>query len=233
MAEAPGEFTRLFESGPPAPAQPPAVHRPPAERPVPSQPQPSALPPPPQGARPSLSPPPAPESKAETGEFTRLFGSRLPGEAIDIEKEHARASLAAPPGNRPFQAAGEFTRMFGPEGAKSAKSASTPGGVTLPPSIGTPSLLSSASGMFGDPDELAKLAAEALAGGKTADSAPDEYAQLFDAPRKPQEPSKPAAPAAPIPEAVPTRKSNRNLVVIVVSVFVLVALIVVVILLRR
>ena len=123
--------------------------------------------------------------------------------------------------------------MFGPEGAKSAKSASTPGGVTLPPSIGTPSLLSSASGMFGDPDELAKLAAEALAGGKTADSAPDEYAQLFDAPRKPQEPSKPAAPAAPIPEAMPTRKSNRNLVVIVVSVFVLGALIVVVILLRR
>jgi hypothetical protein len=138
--------------------------------------------------------------------------------------------LAAPPENRPFQAAGEFTRMFGPEGAAGRP---TPARDGPPPPLNTSSRISSASGMFGDPAELAKIAAQALSGGQPADSAPGEYTKFFDAPKTPQEPPKPAAPAAPLPEAVPAKKSNRDLIVIVVSVTVLVALIVMAILLRK
>jgi hypothetical protein len=237
VAEAPGEFTSLFQ--PPqqrsTPSPPPApVAEKPGEftNPLQLSPQrtPSA-PAPPGNPRPALWPPPAPEASAETGQFTRLFGSRLPGEAIDIEKEHANASLATPPENRPFQAAGEFTRMFGPEGAKGP---STPAGPEPPPFDHTSTRLSSASGMFGDSEYLAKIAAEALSGGQPADSAPGEYTRFFDAPKQQaQGPSQPTAPAAPLPEAVPAKKSHRDLVMIVAAVVVLVALIVVVIVLRK
>lgn len=237
VAEVPGEFTSLFQ--PPqqrsTPSPPPApVAEKPGEftNPLQLSPQrtPSA-PAPPGNPRPALWPPPAPEASAETGQFTRLFGSRLPGEAIDIEKEHANASLATPPENRPFQAAGEFTRMFGPEGAKGP---STPAGPEPPPFDHTSTRLSSASGMFGDSEYLAKIAAEALSGGQPADSAPGEYTRFFDAPKQQaQGPSQPTAPAAPLPEAVPAKKSHRDLVMIVAAVVVLVALIVVVIVLRK
>jgi hypothetical protein len=237
VTEEPGEFTSLFH--PPqqrsTPSPPPApVAEKPGEftNPLQLSPQrtPSA-PAPPGNPRPALWPPPAPEASAETGQFTRLFGSRLPGEAIDIEKEHANASLATPPENRPFQAAGEFTRMFGPEGAKGP---STPAGPEPPPFDHTSTRLSSASGMFGDSEYLAKIAAEALSGGQPADSAPGEYTRFFDAPKQQaQGPSQPTAPAAPLPEAVPAKKSHRDLVMIVAAVVVLVALIVVVIVLRK
>ena len=237
VTEEPGEFTSLFH--PPqqrsTPSPPPApVPENPGEftNPLQLSPQrtPSA-PAPPGNPRPALWPPPAPEASAETGQFTRLFGSRLPGEAIDIEKEHANASLATPPENRPFQAAGEFTRMFGPEGAKGP---STPAGPEPPPFDHTSTRLSSASGMFGDSEYLAKIAAEALSGGQPADSAPGEYTRFFDAPKQQaQGPSQPTAPAAPLPEAVPAKKSHRDLVMIVAAVVVLVALIVVVIVLRK
>jgi hypothetical protein len=237
VSEEPGEFTSLFH--PPqqrsTPSPPPApVAEKPGEftNPLQLSPQrtPSA-PAPPGNPRPALWPPPAPEASAETGQFTRLFGSRLPGEAIDIEKEHANASLATPPENRPFQAAGEFTRMFGPEGAKGP---STPAGPEPPPFDHTSTRLSSASGMFGDSEYLAKIAAEALSGGQPADSAPGEYTRFFDAPKQQaQGPSQPTAPAAPLPEAVPAKKSHRDLVMIVAAVVVLVALIVVVIVLRK
>jgi hypothetical protein len=237
VTEEPGEFTSLFH--PPqqrsTAAPPPApVAEKPGEftNPLQLSPQrtPSA-PAPPGNPRPALWPPPAPEASAETGQFTRLFGSRLPGEAIDIEKEHANASLATPPENRPFQAAGEFTRMFGPEGAKGP---STPAGPEPPPFDHTSTRLSSASGMFGDSEYLAKIAAEALSGGQPADSAPGEYTRFFDAPKQQaQGPSQPTAPAAPLPEAVPAKKSHRDLVMIVAAVVVLVALIVVVIVLRK
>ena len=237
VTEERGEFTSLFQ--PPqqrsTPSPPPApVAEKPGEftNPLQLSPQrtPSA-PAPPGNPRPALWPPPAPEASAETGQFTRLFGSRLPGEAIDIEKEHANASLATPPENRPFQAAGEFTRMFGPEGAKGP---STPAGPEPPPFDHTSTRLSSASGMFGDSEYLAKIAAEALSGGQPADSAPGEYTRFFDAPKQQaQGPSQPTAPAAPLPEAVPAKKSHRDLVMIVAAVVVLVALIVVVIVLRK
>jgi len=237
VTEEPGEFTSLFH--PPqqrsTAAPPPApVAEKPGEftNPLQLSPQrtPSA-PAPPGNPRPALWPPPAPEASAETGQFTRLFGSRLPGEAIDIEKEHANASLATPPENRPFQAAGEFTRMFGPEGAKGP---STPAGPEPPPFDHTSTRLSSASGMFGDSEYLAKIAAEALSGGQPADSAPGEYTRFFDAPKQQaQGPSQPTAPAAPLPEAVPAKKSHRDLVMIVAAVVVLVALVVVVIVLRK
>ena len=237
VTEERGELTSLFQ--PPqqrsTPSPPPApVAEKPGEftNPLQLSPQrtPSA-PAPPGNPRPALWPPPAPEASAETGQFTRLFGSRLPGEAIDIEKEHANASLATPPENRPFQAAGEFTRMFGPEGAKGP---STPAGPEPPPFDHTSTRLSSASGMFGDSEYLAKIAAEALSGGQPADSAPGEYTRFFDAPKQQaQGPSQPTAPAAPLPEAVPAKKSHRDLVMIVAAVVVLVALIVVVIVLRK
>jgi hypothetical protein len=226
-ADEPGEFTRFFE---PSQSGPPASPPPAASQPYPAP----GAPPPPENPRRPPWPPSSPETSAQTGEFTRLFGStRLPGEAIDIEKEHASASRAAPPENRPFQAAGEFTRMFGPEGAKGA---STPAGAGPPPSLHTPFRTSSASGMFGDPDDLAKAAAEVLSGGKPADSVPDEYSRIFGAPKnqaEPPQPAAPAAPAAPLPETARAKKFRGDIVAIVASVVVLAALIVAAIVFRK
>ena len=263
VAQSPGEFARRFEPSQPAPpARPPAV-APTAQEPSeftqlfePSQPTPPARPsatgPVAQGPgefarrfepsqlpqasrepsqqRPETAPPPRPPKPSpESGEFTSLFGSRLPGEAIDIEKEHASASLSAPPESRPFQAAGEFTRMFGPEGVKGA---STPANAGPPPSLNTSSKIS-ASGMFGDPDELARFAAETLAAGRSTDGDPGEYTRMFDGPKSPHERPVPAPPKAPLPEAVPPKKSNRDLIVIAIALMVLVALIVLAIALRK
>jgi hypothetical protein len=163
---------------------------------------------------------------AETGQFTRLFGSRLPGEAIDIEKEHASAAGSAAPENRPFQQAGEFTRMFGPQ--PGATGSPTPAHEGAPLSLNTSTRLPSASGMFGTPEEVAKVAAGALAG-------PGEYTRVFDSPTKPEDagqPASPAPPPAPPPESAP-RKSYRDTIVIVVSIVVLVSLIVMAIVLRK
>jgi hypothetical protein len=121
--------------------------------------------------------------------------------------------------------------MFGPQ-------AGAPGQAALPPSDATQALnttirLPSASGMFGTPQELSDAAARALDGGKEADAGPGEYTRLFDLPKRPEEPNKPGTPNAAPPEAVLPRKSNRDLIVIVVSVVVLVSLIIAVIVLRH
>jgi len=180
----------------------------------------------------SAWPPPAPNADAaETGQFTRLFGSPMSGEAIDIEKEHLSAARSAPPENRPFQQAGEFTRMFGPQAGSPGAAAPPQGDATQ--ALNTTLRLPSASGMFGTPKQMADAAAAALAGGKPADSGPGEYTRLFDPPKKPEEPAKPAVAKAAPPEAVPAKKSNRDWIVIAVSVLVLVSLIVVAIVLRR
>jgi hypothetical protein len=180
----------------------------------------------------SLWPPPSPNADAaETGQFTRLFGSRLSGEAIDIEEEHRSAARSAPPENRPFQQAGEFTRMFGPQAGAPGAAAPPQGDATR--ALNTSTRLGSASGMIGTPQEVANVAAAALAGGKQPDAGPGEYTRIFDSPKKREEPTSPAAPKAAPPEAVPVRKSQRDLIVIVVSVVVLVSLIIVAIVLRR
>ncbi len=217
----PGEFTRMFEPLADSRASDRSPDREGAGFPDVSRefPMPSASPAP---GRPPLWPPPSPRnSSLESSQFSGLFGSRLPGEDIDIEKEHAQAARSEPPENRPFQAAGEFTRMFGPPGG--------PGKVSPPPSPGAGSTLTSASGMFADAASLARLAAEALSAQKPAQSAPGEYTRVFDAPRKPEEPPKLAAPVTPIPEAVLAKKSNRGQVILIaVGAGLLVVLIVVV-----
>jgi len=238
-SEGPGEFTRIFQNSPGDPLPPKmeprtaprAVFQPPAD-PLPPPPMPRASAQSPTSERPSLWPPPSPhDDSPETGQFTRLFGSRLPGEDIDIEKEHASAARSAPPENRPFQAAGEFTRMFGPEGVAGQN---TPAQQGPPPAVNAHTVLTSASGMFGDPNELAKIAAEALGEGKPGDTPPGDYTRAFASPFLSEEPSKQQTPTASVPEAS-VRKSNRDFIILgVVGGLVLLALIVlVVILLKR
>jgi hypothetical protein len=182
------------------------------------------------GGRGPLWPPPPPDAaSAETGQFTRLFGSRLPGEAIDIEKEHASAAGSAAPENRPFQQAGEFTRRFGPQPGAAG---SPPPAQDVPPQALNATLVRSASGLFGSPDEMAKVAKAALGRGKQPDAGPGEYTLLFDSPKKPEEAGPPAAPKASVPETAP-RRSRNDLVVIVVSIVVLVSLLVMAIVLRK
>ena len=217
VADDAGEFTRFFQPSAKAPQRPlPPLVGPPAA--------------PPESARAPLWPPPSPHSSDATGQFTRLFGSRLGGEAIDIEKEHASAARSAPPENKPFQAAGEFTRMFGPQGEPGAP---VPPRDAPPPSLNTSSRLSSASGMFGSPEVMAKTSHEVLSGGKPPDSAPGEYTRLFDNPGKPDDPLQPASPATPRPQALPARNSKRDMIVIAVSLLTLVLLIVLAIVLLK
>jgi len=88
--------------------------------------------------------------------------------------------------------------------------------------------------MFGSPEQMAKIAADALAAGKQPESGPGEYTRFFDAPKQSEEPENPAVPAAPLPEASLVKKSKRDTVVlIVVSAVVVVALLVVAIVLAR
>ncbi|MGA3017778.1 MAG: hypothetical protein ABSF62_11715 [Bryobacteraceae bacterium] len=260
------EFTKLFEGPPsPQPFAPPAAAQSPAseftmlfQAPLgsgePLKPPPPPTAPPPVGRRPGASfPPAAPDSpwpassnsdaSAETGQFTRLFGSRLPGESIDIEKEHASAAQSAPPDSRPFQQAGEFTRMFGPT-SPGAAGAAPPAPDAPPPSLNTATRIASASGasgasgMFGAPQDLARYAAEALAASKPADAGPGEYTRMFARPARQgdedQAAQQPAAPKPPNPEMQPAKKSRKNLIIAVsVVAAVLILAIVLVIVLGR
>jgi hypothetical protein len=142
---------------------------------------------------------PADWAPADTGEFTKLFGSGLSGEAIDIAGEQAKAARSTVNESRPFQKAGEFTRMFGPgmgeEGLAGAPAAS--------------GSLNTAASLFGNSDEAAKLAKEAVEAPRGQRSDPGEYTRIFgekppEAP-KPPEAAKPAAVAmaAPKPKMPP------------------------------
>ncbi len=106
---------------------------------------------------------------ADTGEFTKLFGSGPVGQSIDIAEEQAKAARTAPQESRPFQQAGEFTRIFGPElgGPQSA-----------PPRDTTSSLNTSASSLFGSPEDLARQANAALSHSDHAENTGD-YERIF------------------------------------------------------
>jgi len=269
-AAPPGEFTRLFD-GPlsPQPVAPPAaaqsqggeftrLFQAPLGSGEPVKPPPLPAAPPPAACRPDASfPPAAPDSpwpassasdaSLETGQFTRLFGSRLSGESIDIEKEHASAAQSAPPDSRPFQQAGEFTRMFGPSPSGAADSA-VPALHAPPPAPDTATRMASApgtsgaagaSGMFGTPQDLAKYAAEALAASKPADAGPGEYTRMFSLParqgQEDQAAQQPAAPKPPNPEMQPPKKSRKNLIIIVavVAAVLVLAIVLVIVLGKR
>jgi hypothetical protein len=210
-----GEFTKLFEAPlgfgeplkpPPPPAAPPPVAR-----------RPSASFPPaaPDSPWPASS---ASDASPETSQFERLFGSRLSGESIDIEKEHASAAQSAPPDSRPFQQAGEFTRMFGPTSSGAAETAAPPPNAPHP-ALNTTTRMASASGIFGPTQDLAKYAAEALAASKPADAGPGEYTRMFGPPAKlgeqDQAAQQPAAPKPPNPEMQPPKKSRKNLIIVI------------------
>ena len=232
----PGEFTRLFEApagaSQPAPAPPPPL--------LDSR---RAAPPPPPATAPADSPwPSSPSTSSDSGQFTRLFGSRMTGESIDIEKEQASAAQSAPPENKPFQQAGEFTRMFGPgTGSFETHPAASSAPPSLNTSAGSRSRAGSASGMFGAPQDLAKYAAQTLNTSKTApaagtDAAPGEYTKMFGSPGKPPEPApaeQPAAPKQVNTEMDLPKKSKRNLIIIAVVAGAFVLAIILIILLTR
>ena len=233
LDEEPGEFTKLFPPSAPA-SRPPAQQeagdftrafggippkapdraKPPARMP-PLPPSPPPLPlrreaPAPPGASAGL---PAP---ADTGEFTKLFGSGLSGEAIDIAGEQAKAARAAVNESRPFQQAGQFTRMFGPEMGAQASAG--------PPPAAPLSLNTSASGVFGSPLDPA----EPKPPGSPSD--PGEYTGIFGAKPKPSEPPTPPAAAKPAPvvpiAAAKPKMQPAVIAGVVAAVLVLAALIV-------
>jgi hypothetical protein len=260
-----GEFTKLFESpAGPQPGAPPAATQSPVseftklfQAPLgsgePLKPPPPPVAPPPVAHHPGTSFPPATtdspwpvsspiDASAETSQFTRLFGSRLSGESIDIEKEHASAAQSAPPDSRPFQQAGEFTRMFGPTSLGAADPA-PPAPSAPPPSLNTATRIASASGasavygasgMFGSPQDLAKYAAEALAASKP-DAGPGEYTRMFARPANQGEADQAAAPKPPNPEMQPPKKSRKNLIIVisVVAVVLILAIVLVIVLGRN
>jgi hypothetical protein len=206
-----GEFTKVFQA-PLGSGQP---FKPPAPPPVTRRPGASSPPAAPDSPWPASS---ASDASPETSQFTRLFGSRLSGESIDIEKEHASAAQSAPPDSRPFQQAGEFTRMFGPTSSGAADTAA-PAPNAPPPALNTATRMASASGMFGTPQDLAQYAAEALAASKPADAGPSEYTRMFgpSAKQGEEEPAaqQPAAPKPPNPEMQPPKKSRKNLIIVI------------------
>src|ERR1039458_1437392 len=259
-APAAGEFTRLFEDPPaPPPAAPSAaaqsqgseftkLFQAPLGSGEPLKPPPPPSAPPPVARRSGASFPPAasgspwPASSAndaspETGQFERLFGSRLSGESIDIEKEHASAAHSAPPERMPFQQAGEFTRMFGPTSSGAADPA-PPAPHAPPPALNTATRMASASGMFGTAQDLAKYAAGVLATSKPVDAGPSEYTRMFGPLAKQgeqdQAAQQPDAPKPPNPEMQPPKKSRKNLIIVIsVVAAVLILAIVLVIVLGR
>jgi hypothetical protein len=176
--------------------------------------------------------PPAPPSasggmpdSADTGEFTKLFGSGLSGEAIDIAGEQAKAARTTVNESRPFQKAGEFTRIFGPEMSGEAAAG--------PPPAAPLSLNTSASGVFGGLNLPAKPANDALDSPTQPESKsePGEYTKAFGEKPKPTEAPKPpeasklAAPVVPI--AAPKPKMQPAVIAgVVAAVVVLVVLIV-------
>ena len=130
-------------------------------------------------------------SAVDTGEFTKLFGSGPAGQSIDIAEEQAKAARTAPQESRPFQQAGEFTRMFGPE---------LGGPQSTPPPASTFSLNTSASSLFGSPEDLARQANAALSHPDHAESTGD-YERIFGGSSSTEAPA-PAlqrAPSAPTP----------------------------------
>lgn len=87
----------------------------------PPAPPPKPEPPPPEDAEPMwpdfAASAPADKQEGES-QFTRFFGSAIPGEEIDIAAEQAR-NAGVKDDAAPFQPAGGFTRVFGPDpGAK-------------------------------------------------------------------------------------------------------------------
>ena len=172
------------------------------------------------------NPPPVPprreaESAADTGEFTKLFGSGLSGEAIDIAGEQAKAARTGGNESRPFQRAGEFTRIFGPE---------MDGEAPASPPAAPLSLNTSASGVFSSPDAPAPPEPK---------SDPGEYTRIFgEKPeaQKPAEAGKPAAANVPVAAQKSPQKPKPHLAAIAgiaAAVVVLVALIVLAIVLSR
>jgi hypothetical protein len=212
-AEEAGDFTRAFGPAPPESSGG-------AKPPVRLAPTPPSPPPVPQRREVESPSAPAEWVPADTGEFTKLFGSGLSGEAIDIAGEQARAARSAADESRPFRKAGEFTRIFGPG----------MGGEALAgPAPSASNSLNTASGLFGSSDDAAKPAQDALNAPRQPEqkSDPGEYTRIFgekpEAP-KPPEAAKPAAVAlaAPKPKMQPA-----VIAVIVAAIVVLVALIVV------
>jgi hypothetical protein len=162
-------------------------------------------------------------SSADTGEFTKLFGSGLSGESIDIAGEQAKAARTTPNENRPFQKAGEFTRIFGPEMGRQASAG--------PPPAAPLSLNTSASGVFGSPADVAKPVKDGPPTQPVSEGEPGEYTKSFgekpgqrEAP-KPREAGKPAV-AVPIAAKKP-KMHPAAIAGVVAAVLVLLALIVV------
>jgi hypothetical protein len=208
----PGEFTRAFGPAPPKAAAG-------AKRPGP------VVATPPGGSSAELPSAPADWMPADTGEFTKLFGSGLSGEAIDIAGEQARAARSTANESRPFQKAGEFTRIFGP-GMGEEGLAGQPSG---------PSSLNTAASLFGNSDEAAKLAKEAADAPRQAGqrSDPGEYTRIFgEKPEasKPPEAAKPAAVAMAPPKP---KMPPAAIALMVAAAVVLVALIVLAVVLSQ
>lgn len=233
-----GDFTRAF--GPPQPKAA-GLAKPSARGQASPPPFVPSMPPTPRAAPESPKvpePPRAPDdwaASADTGAFTKLFGSGLSGEAIDIASEQAKAARTGGSDSRPFQKAGEFTRMFGPDllgGAAPAK----------PPVVAPLSLNTAASGIFGrsgDPPPVsgngAGLPAES---GPAADSGQQgEYTRVFGEQsstvpaQRPPEPKKPLA-FVPIASQQP-RRMPAIVAGVVATVLVLLVLIVAAVLLSK
>jgi hypothetical protein len=213
--DASGEFRRAF----PAPAsEPPAIPAPqemgdftrafglPA-LPAPDSAAPRVRVPPPTPRRPAApelpSVPPDWAVAGDTGEFTKLFGPGLSGEALDIASEQAKAAKAAPSEGVPFQHAGEFTRMFGPPPGAASPAAKP----AAPPS----SLNTSPSGLFALPADQTKATGDSPENSPLPDakSASNEYTSVFGQKPAPSEPAAPTEPKKPAPDIDLTAPKSR------------------------
>jgi hypothetical protein len=203
-----GDFTRAFG---PAPAA------------VPDSLKPRRRVPPPTPRRPeSAIPPAAPSDWAvagDTGEFTKLFGSGLSGEALDIASEQAKAAQAAPSESRPFQQAGDFTRIFGP-----AIGGSSP---TAPPPAPPVSLSTSASGVFALPVYPASPAPEQ----PDTPAALNEYSSVFGQKPASAEPAQAPATRKPPPDIDLTAPKSRMRPAVIAGVAIGVAVLIILIVL--
>jgi len=184
----PGEFTRWFgaSSEPaPAPEKPPVQDE--YDRLFGEPPKPAGISSPRQPSSPGH----------ESGKFTRFFGSSLPAEAIDVEKEQERArqeGLTAS-GPRPFQPAGEFTRMFGPADAgrmEAAMAANPP-----PAPFSSSSTNPFGAGPTSPPVPPLQSTPEEISG-------PGDYSRVIGPPPAAIDTPSPVAPPAP-PTAAPRR----------------------------
>ena len=234
-----GDFTRAF--GPPqlkaaGIAKPPVREQAPyVPLAPPAPPEPRRAPESPKAPEPSRAPddwaPPA-----DTGAFTKLFGSGLSGEAIDIASEQAKAARTGGNDSRPFQKAGEFTRMFGPD--------LVGGDVPVaPPAVAPLSLNTAASGIFGrslDPPPVPRSGAElpVTPGAAAEPGQQGEYTRVFGEQtstvpsQRPPEPKKPLA-VVPI-AAQPVRRRMPAIVVgVIATVLVLLVLILAAVLLSK